>query len=100
MEKMQSVTSHHLRKLDHVPFLSLLSWQSVSTPEMIRPQGVLDEETGTLDYAADQNAFNAYDSYCNSLGGQTLSFDFDFSDECEIGLDKNVKLSRLLWFSL
>jgi hypothetical protein len=97
--KMQSVTSHHLRKLEQddenengpdLPILCLLSWQSVLTPELIQlePPGVLDEETGTFDYAADQNAFDAYDSSCNSLGGQTLSFDLDFSDECEIGLDK------------
>jgi len=93
------VTSHHLRKLDHddenedgpdLPILCSLSWASVSTPEMIQllPPVVLDEETGTIDYAADQNAFDAYDSYCNSIGGQTLSFDLDFSDECENGSDK------------
>ena len=45
-----------------------------------------DEETLTLDYAADQSAFDAWDSHCNSLGGQTVSFDFEISDGCEVGI--------------
>jgi hypothetical protein len=41
-----------------------------------------DTETRTLDYAADQNAFDAFDSDCNSLGGQTLTYDMEVSDGC------------------
>ncbi len=49
-----------------------------------------DAETNTIDFAADQDLLDAFDSYCNSLGGQTVLFDYEFSDGC------NFIASRIL----
>lgn len=84
------------RKLQEVPdvsafclisYLNLEDGQELLASLFPEPQAVLDNNFALLglDFAANVTSFTAYDGYCNSLGGHTLTVDINYSgDTCQV----------------